>query len=76
METIKEIRSEDDYDAALARVSVLMTILSPPEGEIEDESHPARVELDALTDLVECYEERHYLIGQTTENSPDSATTP
>ena len=56
------IRSEEDYDAVLARVSVLMTVLSLPEGEIEDESHPARIELDALTDLVECYEDRHYPI--------------
>ena len=63
MENIKAIRSEEEYDAALARVSELMTILSPSEGEIEDESHPARVELEVLTDLVERYEGRHYQIG-------------
>ena len=62
MESAKAIRSEEDYDAALARVSDLMDILSPPEGEIEDESHPARIELDALTDLVERYEDRYYPI--------------
>ena len=31
MENIKAIRSEEEYDAALARVSELMTILSPSE---------------------------------------------
>lgn len=43
MQTVKVILSEEDYDSALARVSELMDILSPPEGEIEDDSHPARV---------------------------------
>ena len=62
MVTVKPIRTEGDYDAALTRVEELMDILSPPEGQIEDEDHPARIELEVLTDLVEHYEERHYPI--------------
>ena len=74
METIKSILSEEDYDAALARVSGLMDILSPPEGQVEDDNHPARVELEALTDLVECYEDRHYPIAPPTKGSTTSTT--
>ena len=62
MVTVRPIRTEEDYEAALARVAGLMESLSPPEGQIEDEDHPARIELEVLTDLVEHYEERHYPI--------------
>ena len=54
------IITEADYDAALARVSELMDALTRPEGQIEDVNHPARVELDALVDLIESYENEHY----------------
>ena len=47
---IKPIRTEQDYEAALARVDELMGAeFGTPEGE----------ELDALVDLVERYESTH-----------------
>jgi HTH-type transcriptional regulator/antitoxin HigA len=54
---IRAIRSEADYDAALARIGELMDAkLGSAEGE----------ELDVLTDLVELYEERHQPMGYPT----------
>ncbi len=63
MAQVRAIRSEADYDAALARITELMDALSGPEGQVEDVDDPSRVELDVLTDLVELYEERHHPIG-------------
>ena len=60
MAAIRPIRTEEDYEAALARISELMDALSPPEGQIEDEDDPRRLELDVLSDLVERYEDKHY----------------
>ena len=54
------ITTEADYRMALERVSELMDALTTPQGQIEDVSHPARVELDALVDLIEAYESEHY----------------
>jgi len=54
MSTIKRIRTEADYGAALARIDALMDAEpGTPEGE----------ELDVLTDLVEHYEEKHVVLG-------------
>ena len=54
MSTIRAIRTETDYQAALARIDALMhAALSTPDGE----------ELDVLTDLVEIYEARHVPMG-------------
>jgi len=54
MSTIKRIRTEADYRAALARIEALMDAEpGTPEGE----------ELDVLTDLVEHYEEKHVALG-------------
>ncbi len=51
---IKPIRTEQDYEAALARVDDLMDAeIGTPEGE----------ELDVLVDLVEAYESRHVPMG-------------
>lgn len=51
---IEAIRSEADYEAALARICAVMDAkVGTPEGE----------ELDALTDLVERYEEKHVATG-------------
>ena len=51
---IKAIRTETDYEAALARIDALMDAEpGTPEGE----------ELDVLTDLVEHYEEKHVAMG-------------
>ena len=66
MAQVRAIRSEEDYDAALARITELMDALSGAEGQVDDVDDPNRVELDVLTDLVELYEERHHPIG-----SPD-----
>ena len=60
MGAIRPIRTEEDYEAALARISELMDALSPPEGQIEDEDDPERLELDVLSVLVERYEDKHY----------------
>lgn len=60
MTNVQQIITVADYDAALARVSELMDALSSPQGQIEDVNHPARVELDALVDLIEAYESEHY----------------
>ena len=67
MADIHPITTEADYDAALARVSELMDTLSSPQGQIEDVNHPARIELDALVDLIEAYEDEHYPIGDRLE---------
>ena len=54
MANIKPIRSEWDYEAALARISELMdTEPDSPEGD----------ELDILVDLVELYQSKHVPIG-------------
>ena len=54
MSTIRAIRTEADYKAALARIDALMDAeVGTPEGE----------ELDVLTDLVELYEGRHIPLG-------------
>lgn len=54
MGNIKAIRSEADYNAALARIEALMDAEpDTPEGD----------ELDVLADLVEHYEEKHVPMG-------------
>src|SRR6266436_2946156 len=54
MSKIKPIRTEADYEAALARIDALMDAEpGTPEGE----------ELDVLTDLVELYEAKHVPMG-------------
>ena len=54
METIKEVRTEADYQAALARIDELMDAApDSPEGE----------KLDRLADLVEAYENKHEPMG-------------
>jgi HTH-type transcriptional regulator/antitoxin HigA len=62
MASISPIRTEQDYEAALARINELMDALSGPEGQIEDADDPNRVELDVLADLVEFYEGKHHPI--------------
>ncbi len=54
METIKPIRTEADYQAALARIDELM---DAAPGSREGE------ELDVLADLVELYETKHEPMG-------------
>ena len=57
MSNIRAIRTEADYEAALARIDALMDAkLGTPEGE----------ELDVLTDLVELYEAKHVPMGYPT----------
>ena len=58
----KSIRNEADYDAALERVTALMDDLSGPDGQIDDENHPSRIELDALVAGIEAYEAIHHPI--------------
>ncbi len=54
MSKIKPIRTEADYEAALARIDALMEAeLGTSKGE----------ELDVLTDLVELYETKHVQMG-------------
>jgi HTH-type transcriptional regulator/antitoxin HigA len=47
---IRPIRSEPDYEAALARVEALMEIVR---------SEPEDDEFDVLTTLIELYEDQH-----------------
>src|SRR5258708_9013620 len=57
MSKIQAIRTEADYEAALARIDALMDAeLGTPAGE----------ELDVLTDLVELYEARQMPMGYPT----------
>lgn len=54
MANVKPIRTEQDYEAALARVDELMAAApGSPEGD----------ELDVLVDLVELYESKHEPMG-------------
>lgn len=62
MNKTETIRTEAEYDAALARISELMDALSGPQGQVTDESHPDRVELEFLVSKVELYEDEHYPI--------------
>ncbi|MXZ91474.1 MAG: transcriptional regulator [Chloroflexi bacterium] len=57
------MHSEADYDNALARVNQLMDELSGPDGQIDDENHQSRIELDSLVTLIEEYECEHHPIG-------------
>ena len=54
MVNVRPIRTEADYEAALARVAELM---DAREGTSEGE------ELDVLVDLVEVYEDKHFPMG-------------
>ena len=54
MVKVNPIRSEEDYDAALARLS---DIFQAEIGTLEGD------ERDILVDLVECYEDKHHPIG-------------
>lgn len=62
MTKVEQIRNEAEYDAALARIYELMDALSGPQGQVTDESHPDRVELEFLVSKVELYEDEHYPI--------------
>ena len=54
MANVSTIRTEDDYEAALARIAdILHAEIGTPEGD----------ELDVLVDLVELYEDKHHAIG-------------
>ncbi len=55
MSTIKPIRSEQDYDNAIARINQLLD--KNPEPGSDDDN-----ELDVLSTLVEVYEDEHYPI--------------
>lgn len=55
MNTIKPIRTEADYQAALARAEVIF-LAQPNEPEFD--------ELDILATLIEAYEARHYPIPE------------
>ena len=58
MVEVNPIRSEEDYDAALARLS---EIFQAEIGTLEGD------ERDVLVDLVECYEDKHHPIGLPTD---------
>ncbi|ANK83369.1 MAG: hypothetical protein TEF_08535 [Rhizobiales bacterium NRL2] len=57
MSTVRPIRDDADYDAALARIDCLMDAT---------DGSPERDELDVLTTLVEVYEDEHYPIDLPT----------
>ena len=56
MPEITQVRTEAEYDVALARISELLDAeIDSPEGE----------ELDRITTLVEIYEDEHYPMGES-----------
>lgn len=55
MDSVKIIRTQEDYLAAMARIDELM------EMEL-DENNPLSDELDALTAVIEVYENKHFAI--------------
>ena len=58
MVSVNPIRTEEDYDAALTRLSeIFQAEIGTPEGD----------ERDILVDLIECYEDRHHPIGPPTD---------
>ena len=58
MVRVNPIRTEEDYDAALTRLSeIFQAEIGSPEGD----------ERDILVDLIECYEDRNYPIGPPTD---------
>lgn len=58
MANVNPIRTEEDYDAALNRLSeIFQAEIGTPEGD----------ERDVLVDLIECYEHKHYPIGPPTD---------
>ena len=63
MSQVRAIRSEEEYDNALARIAKLFDELTGSEGQVDDLDDPKRVELELLTDLVDLYEVRHHPIG-------------
>ena len=63
MATIRAIRTDEDYESALERIQELLDVLSGEDGQVEDEDHPARVELDVLSDLAEHFESKTEEIG-------------
>ena len=63
MATIRAIRTDEDYESALERIQELLDLLSGEDGQIEDEDHPARVELDVLSDLAEHFESKTAELG-------------
>ena len=62
MAVIRPIRSEQDYEAALARLSDLMDILTALPSQTAYMNHPDKDEYEVLGDLIEAYENRHYPI--------------
>ncbi len=62
MKYSEKVGNEAEYETALARISDLMDALSGPQGQIAEESHPDRVELDSLVCQVEQCEDKHYPI--------------
>ncbi|MYA03672.1 MAG: hypothetical protein F4Y37_03550 [Caldilineaceae bacterium SB0664_bin_22] len=54
MVNVSPIRTEADYEAALARAAELMDALA---------GTPEEDELDVLADLIEAYEDRHFPVG-------------
>ena len=63
MVSVRPIRSEEDYEEALARVGELLDELSAAEEQIENPDHPSMIELEVLSDLVEIYESKTVDIG-------------
>ncbi len=63
MANIRPIRTDEDYEATLNRIQELLDQLSGEDGQVEDTDHPARIELDVLSDLVEHYEDKTVEIG-------------
>ncbi len=63
MVTVRPIRSEMDYEEALARIGKLLDGLSTAEEQIEDPDHPSMIELEVLSDLVEVYESKTVDMG-------------
>ncbi len=63
MVDVRPIRSDEDYEKALARIGQLLDEINAADEQIEDFKHPSMVELEVLSDLVELYESKTVPIG-------------
>ena len=63
MVNVRPIRTQEDYEEALARIGRLLDQLNAAEEKVDDSDHPIMIELEVLSDLVENYESKTVDMG-------------